>query len=157
MKLSKCRLGQGTILAFLNVIKVGKMSAILKQIGKYFQKKVMGNFSPTIPPPPKLYCRPKRKVKIELVTQKLQLNLQLNSYTQFQKEFILISGICHYPAGIYLLKVNNRNSRTRCEICSKLTIKTPKQRQWCRSGVFVVNFEHISHLVLVFLLLALNM
>ena len=27
-----------------------------------------------------------------------------------------------YPAGIYLLKVNNRNTRTRCEICSKLTI-----------------------------------
>ena len=32
------------------------------------------------------------------------------------------------PAGIYLLKVNNRNTRTRCEICSKLTIKTPKRR-----------------------------
>ena len=29
------------------------------------------------------------------------------------------------PAGIYLLKVNNRNTRTRCEICSKLTIKIP--------------------------------
>ena len=28
------------------------------------------------------------------------------------------------PAGIYLLKVNSRNTRTRCEICSKLTIKT---------------------------------
>ena len=28
-------------------------------------------------------------------------------------------------AGIYLLKVNTRNSRTRCEICSKFTIKTP--------------------------------
>ena len=28
---------------------------------------------------------------------------------------------------------------------------------WCRSGVFIVNFEHISPLVLVFLLLALNM
>ena len=28
------------------------------------------------------------------------------------------------PAGIYLFKVNNRNTRTRCEICSKLTIKT---------------------------------
>ena len=26
------------------------------------------------------------------------------------------------PAGIYLFKVNNRNTRTRCEICSKLTI-----------------------------------
>ena len=33
----------------------------------------------------------------------------------------------------------------RCEICSKLTIKTPKRRQWCRFGVFIVNFEHISH------------
>ena len=30
------------------------------------------------------------------------------------------------PAGIYLLKVNNRNTRTRCEICSKLTINTPE-------------------------------
>ena len=58
---------------------------------------------------------------------------------------------------IYLLKVNNRNTRTRCEICSKLTIKTPKRRQWRRSGVFIVNFEHISHLVLKSLLLTLNM
>ena len=31
------------------------------------------------------------------------------------------------PAGIYLLKVNNRNTRTRCVICSKLTIKTPER------------------------------
>ena len=29
-------------------------------------------------------------------------------------------------------------------MCSKLTIKTSEQRQW-RSGVFIVNFEHISH------------
>ena len=28
---------------------------------------------------------------------------------------------------------------------------------WRRSGVFIVNFIHISHLVLVFLLLTLNM
>ena len=27
------------------------------------------------------------------------------------------------PAGNYMFKVNNRNTRTRCEICSKLTIK----------------------------------
>ena len=39
---------------------------------------------------------------------------------------------------IYLLKVNNRNIRTRCEICSKLTKKTPEQRQERRSGVFIV-------------------
>ena len=39
-----------------------------------------------------------------------------------------------YPAGIYLLKFNNRNTRTRCKICSKLTIKTPERRLasfWC--------------------------
>ena len=54
------------------------------------------------------------------------------------------------PAGIYLLKVNNRNNRTRYEICSKLTIKTPERRKWCHSGVSIANFEHISHLVLVF-------
>ena len=33
-----------------------------------------------------------------------------------------------------------------CEICSKLTIKTPKRRQWRRFGVFMVNVEHISPL-----------
>ena len=48
-----------------------------------------------------------------------------------------------YPAGIYLFKVKNRNTRTMCEICSKLTIKTPEQCHWRRSGVFIVNFEHV--------------
>ena len=33
-----------------------------------------------------------------------------------------------FPANIYLFKVNNRNTRKRCEICSKLTIKTPERR-----------------------------
>ena len=31
---------------------------------------------------------------------------------------------CKCLANIYLLKVNNRNTRKRCEICLKLTIKT---------------------------------
>ena len=30
-----------------------------------------------------------------------------------------------FTVGIYIFKVNNRNIRTRCEIFSKLTIKTP--------------------------------
>ena len=30
------------------------------------------------------------------------------------------------PTGIYLLKGINRNTRTRCEVCSKLTIKIPE-------------------------------
>ena len=34
-----------------------------------------------------------------------------------------------FPAGIYLLKINNKNTRTRREICSKLTIKTPERHQ----------------------------
>ena len=50
-----------------------------------------------------------------------------------------------------MFKVNSKNTRTRCEICSKLIIKTPEWRQWCLSGVFIVNFEYILHLV--FLLL----
>ena len=60
------------------------------------------------------------------------------------------------PTNIYLSKVNDKNTRKRCEICSKLTIKTPERRHWRRSGVFIVNFEHISHLFLVFSLLTLN-
>ena len=63
----------------------------------------------------------------------------------------------NFLAGLYMLKDNDRNTRTRCDICQKLTIKTLERRQWRRSGVFIVNFEHISHLVQVFLLLTLNM
>ena len=42
-------------------------------------------------------------------------------------------------------------------ICSKLTVKTPGQRQCCRSGVINVKFERILLLLLVFLLLTLSM
>ena len=59
------------------------------------------------------------------------------------------------PANTYLFKVNNRKTEKSCEICSKLTIKTPERRQPRRSGIFI-NFEYISHLFLVFLLLTLN-
>ena len=37
--------------------------------------------------------------------------------------------MCPCPAGNYMFKVNNGNTRTRCEICSKLKIKTPERRQ----------------------------
>ena len=61
-----------------------------------------------------------------------------------------------HPVSIYIFKVNNRNTRTRCDISSKLTIKTPERHHWRRSSVFIVNFDCISHLVLVFLLLTLR-
>ena len=60
------------------------------------------------------------------------------------------------PAGKCMFRFNNSNTRARCEISSKLKIKTPRWCYWCRSGVFIVNFENISHLVLMFLLLPLS-
>ena len=57
----------------------------------------------------------------------------------------------HFP-----LKVNIRNNRVRSEIFWKLTIKTPEWRQWRPYSVFIIDFEHISHLVLVLLMLILN-
>ena len=56
-------------------------------------------------------------------------------------------------ANIYLFQVTIRNSGKMCEIFSTLTIKTPKRSQRHCSGVFTVNFKHISHLFLLFLLL----
>ena len=58
--------------------------------------------------------------------------------------------ILNFPAGIYVLKASNRNTRTRCKICSKLTIKIPERR------LASFNFKHISHLVIVFPLLTLS-
>ena len=73
------------------------------------------------------------------------------------------STILNFQAGRCMFKVKVRNTRlrqeirrTRCEICSKLKIKSPERPQWSRSGVFFVKFEHISHLILKFLLLTLS-
>ena len=60
--------------------------------------------------------------------------------SNWSESFRLLKDI--HPANIYLLKVNNRNTRKRSEICSKLTIKTLERRQW--------------HLFLVFLLMTLS-
>ena len=58
--------------------------------------------------------------------------------------FCILSSIyIAIPAGIYLLKVNNRDTRARYKIFSKLIIKIPEQPHWRRSGIFIVNFGHI--------------
>ena len=82
---------------------------------------------------------------------------ETNSLEVFLEFKVLLIRARDFPVGIHLLKVNNRNGRARCEICSKLTIKTPERLHWRRFCVFIVNFEHISHIVLVLLLLTLNM
>ena len=63
------------------------------------------------------------------------LNLFNLKFQKIHIEFLphldcLDSGIRRFPSGMYLLKVNNRNTRARCEICSKLTIKIPERRHW---------------------------
>ena len=53
---------------------------------------------------------------------------------------------------------NTGNTGTKCEICSKLTIKIPEQDHGVLYfGVFIVNFEHTCHLIPVSLLLNLKM
>ena len=48
-------------------------------------------------------------------------------------------------------------TRELYEICLKLRIKITERRHVRRrSGVFIVNFEQILHVILVFLLLTLN-
>ena len=65
----------------------------------------------------------------------------------------------------YMLKFNNGSTTKRCGICLKLIIRAPKRCATdialfslflLRSGIFIVNFEHISYLFPVFLLLTLN-
>ena len=54
----------------------------------------------------------------------------------------------------YLFKVNNGNSnntRARCEMYLKSAVRTPERRERHESGVFIVNFQQILHLHLVFL------
>ena len=44
------------------------------------------------------------------------------------------------PSGNCMLKVSNRNTRTRCETCTKLAIKTIKRRQWLTLNIFHILF-----------------
>ena len=90
-------------------------------------------------------CR--RRIKLTFCLMAKWINHIKKMYSIFK---------CTVPASNYLLKVNNRNTRARFELCSMLTIKTLERCHWRHSGVFIVNFEHISHLVLVFLLSTLS-
>ena len=82
---------------------------------------------------------------ISTVNGKKMLHTTDNISTKYEyliKMVIQVTFTCSKPTIDPLKK--------RCEICSKLTIKTPERRQTCS------NFEHISQLFLVFLSLTLN-
>ena len=56
---------------------------------------------------------------------------------------------CHqrnYPAGIQLLKVNNKNTRTKVWNMFKVNNKDTKMTPMVSFCVFIVKFEHIWHL-----------
>ena len=55
---------------------------------------------------------------------------ELRRLGQMEKKIWVSYRSCVNPTGSYMFKVNNRNTRTRREICSKLTIKTPEWRHW---------------------------
>ena len=73
------------------------------------------------------------------VNQFAQIRFTLFSITWH----LLFTKHCAILAGNYMFKVNNGNTRTRSET-------------WRCSDVFIVYSEHMSHLVLVFLLLTLS-
>ena len=60
------------------------------------------------------------------------------------------------PTDIYLFKVNNRKTRKRCDIYFKVNNKNTRTMSLRSFSCFLINFEHISYLFLVFLLLSLN-
>ena len=53
------------------------------------------------------------------------------------------------PAGNYMIKVNNRNTRTRCEICSKLTnmfkVNNATASFWYLYCKLWTYFNHVKH------------
>ena len=66
------------------------------------------------------------------VKKLVMLTFNLLLFTKCCRLLTRASGFSHYadilPAGNYMFKVNNRNTRRRSEIFSKLTIKTPERR-----------------------------
>ena len=57
-------------------------------------------------------------------TKKSKIPIEGQLYLEYCLKFTYLSFL-----SFELFKVNNRNTRKRCEICSKLTIKTPERRQ----------------------------
>ena len=75
----------------------------------------------------------------------LPTNILASSTLTFKRS--LFTGL---PSLHFLVQSKQLNIAAMCEICSKFTIKNPEWRHWSNSGVFIVNFEQISHITLVF-------
>ena len=82
----------------------------------------------------------------QLVAPFLEKNFQLNWLSADLEWYTFMGQWQFNPAGIKLFKINERNPRTKQQICPKLTMQITVRRQWSCSDVFFNNFEHISHL-----------
>ena len=91
-----------------------------------------------------------------VVSIKLQRKLVFNVQNAPESRILSSPQVSIYPAGIYLFKFNKGNARVICKIYSNLIIKTPERSYWRCFDVFIANFEHISHIALMFPLLSLN-
>ena len=74
--------------------------------------------------------------------------------TRFIFVYVVLGSLLLFMSILILLNVNNGNTKKMCEIYWQLTVKVPERPQQLRICVFIVNFEHISHIALVFPLLA---
>lgn len=80
------------------------------------------------------------------ISSNIAFQLTLFGLSNSVKAVFLASYFQHHPAGIFLFKGTNGNTRTTRKICSKLTVKTRERHSWCRSVVNVFNFQQIVDL-----------
>ena len=80
---------------------------------------------------------------IFMLFEKIILGKQLHNKIFRSLTYTFYNKYCPFPASICLLKANNSNTRKTWS-------------HWRRSSVFIVNFEYVSHIFLVLLLLTLN-
>ena len=72
---------------------------------------------------------PNTKISFFSLLRKSNLCLSANLAGIITPILVILLPKFFYRTSIYLPKVKNRNTSTRCGICSKLKIKTPERRQ----------------------------
>ena len=85
--------------------------------------------------------------------EKLNLIFLKKKYTAKQNRILLYPYI---PTRHLLVQIQQMKYQSNVWNIFDVNSKTPKQRQWSRSGVINVNFEQISHIFPVFPLLTLS-
>ena len=128
----------------LKITSVFKIYLVLKNYSSILNDKIIKDFEKSILPIPSKIITKIIKNRVETVCKTHLIfvffikTMILQNTGNFLKiitkhflESLMVEGLtlyCIIPANIYLLKFNNRSTRKRCGICSKLTIKTPERR-----------------------------